>query len=1013
MSATSDSSSSNKSSQSPTNSHENSNIANAAQIQVLKLASDYAYQFWQNKPQAVQSFLRSYPLDSNLSHQQIDDLIQDYTIDDDLQVADEAGVITGLRHLRQLLMTRWIWQDALGLISLEQLTLELSNFADGCVIFAKDYVWQTLVKRYGHPTFRASRHQLNSLSSNASSHLSNSHTISSHSDDTAQADTHIMLADDMAVLAMGKLGAQELNLSSDIDLIFVHRARGETDGQKTNGQKSIENKRFMTRLGQGIIKLLDTNTADGFVFRVDMRLRPWGDGSDLAIHLSALEKYFTTHGRAWERFAWLKARIINPIDEQFAQQLQGLIKPFVFRYYVDYSAFSALREMKSLIQNQVAQREDLDNVKLGAGGIRDIEFIVQAFQLIYGGRHSQLEVKSCLKAMQVLYEFDFLDAETYENLQAAYRFLRRVEHGIQAIHDQQTQKLPTDPQWQHNLAVTLGFEDYAQFMATLNQHRQNVHLPFDRMVTERQNPAQEQAETDENQLATLADILTTENRQKLEQFWHSKLVAGLSEEARQRLDDAYPSLVHALIVHEEEMGLANVALPRLLTLLEAICRRSIYLVMLTENPNATVNLIPMLSASPWIAGELARYPVLLDSFLQQRYRHLPDKDELRDILRQRLLRVEANDEEDLLSVLRLFKNNQVLAVAASDVLAERPIMKVSDSLTYIAEVVLEKALERAFAELVKRHGYPMGVSGVPVSEANSGFAIIGYGKLGGLELGYASDLDLVFIHQINEQAQTTGDKSVSGMKFAARLAQKLMNYLNTQTRDGRAYEIDMRLRPSGNAGMMVVSSKSFEYYQHEKAWAWEHQALVRARAICGDKQVMAKFDDIRHNVLSQSRSIEQVKEDVSSMRAKMQNHLGSDKSTQAAGKFNLKQDAGGIIDIEFLAQYAVLAYAHDYPSLTKWTDNVRIFELLSELDIWSKQCCQDLTDAYLRFRAATHQLALAKEGLLVEDELWHDTRMVVQTWWQQIIGSHSAEVVADDKDEDMSRLPALIGDKTL
>ena len=862
-------------------------------------------------------------------------------------------------------------------------------------------MWQDLVKRYGQPTFRVTN---NTFGANQGIH----NKFDAGSIDNG--DGQKILPDDMAILAMGKLGAQELNLSSDIDLIFVHRARGETDGDKKDGTKCIENKRFMTRLGQGIIKLLDTNTADGFVFRVDMRLRPWGDGSDLAIHLSALEKYFANHGRAWERFAWLKARIINPIDETFSQQLQGLIKPFVFRYYVDYSAFSALREMKSLIQNQVAQREDLDNVKLGAGGIRDIEFIVQAFQLIYGGRHSQLEVKSCLQAMQALHEFDFLEDKTYANLQAAYRFLRRVEHGIQAIHDQQTQKLPTDPMWQHNLAVTLGFDDYAQFMATLNSHRQKVHVPFDRMVTERQNPDHDQVQSDESQRAALMSILNEENKQKLQQFWDSKLVAGLSDEARQRLDDAYPALVHALIVHEERMGLANVALPRLLTLLEAICRRSIYLVMLTENPNATVNLIPMLSASPWIAGELARYPVLLDSFLQQRYRHLPDKEELRDILRQRLLRVEPDDEEELLSVLRLFKNNQVLAVAASDVLAERPIMKVSDSLTYIAEVVLEKALERAFAELVKRHGYPMGIKGVPVSEANSGFAIIGYGKLGGLELSYASDLDLVFIHQIDEQAQTTGDKPVSGMKFAARLAQKLMNYLNTQTRDGRAYEIDMRLRPSGNAGMMVVSSKSFAHYQHEKAWAWEHQALVRARAICGDAQVMAKFDEIRHNVLSLPRTIEQVKEDVSSMRAKMQAHLGSDKQTQQAGKFNLKQDAGGIVDIEFLAQFAVLAYAHDYPSLTRWTDNVRIFETLATLGIWSEQSCQELTDAYLRFRAATHQLALAKEDLLVEDALWHDTRSIVQAQWQQLMGVISSQSLKSA--EDKSELPAFLGNKT-
>ncbi|WP_227680178.1 bifunctional [glutamate--ammonia ligase]-adenylyl-L-tyrosine phosphorylase/[glutamate--ammonia-ligase] adenylyltransferase [Psychrobacter sp. HII-4] len=935
----------------------------AEQLQILRTASEFAYQIWESRTVSCQTFLRSYPLDQTLTRQQIDDLIQDYTLDENYQLADEAKVMSGLRHLRTLLMMRWIWQDALHMIALEQLTDELSEFADGCISFAKNYTYQHLIKKYGEPTFINAQGQVQT--------------------------------DDMAIMAMGKLGAHELNLSSDIDLVFVHQARGETNGDKTKGTRSIDNKRFMTRLGQGIIKLLDNNTADGFVFRVDMRLRPWGDGSDLAIHLSALQKYFSLHGRAWERFAWLKARVVGYIEPPFYEQIQALIKPFVFRYYVDYSAFSALREMKSLIQNQVVQREDLDNIKLGAGGIRDIEFIVQAFQLIYGGRHPQLQIKSCLQAMQALYALEYLERSTYEQLQAAYRFLRRLEHGIQAINDQQTQRLPHDRQWQHNLAITLGFANWEGLLSTLNHHRHNVNVPFERMVTERQIPDHEDTDLEPEQLdaqiARLNEVLTEDNRELLQGFWQSKMVANLSDEARERLDDAYPVIVHALLAHQEQQQLANTALPRLISLLEAICRRSIYLVMIAENPNATIELIPMLSASPWIAKELAQYPVLLDTFLQQRYRHLPDKLELHDILRQQLLRVEPSDEEELLSVLRLFKKNQVLAVAASDVLAERPIMKVSDSLTYIAEVVLEAALERAFAEIVKRYGYPIGQDGDPVTEADCGFAIIGYGKLGGLELSYSSDLDLVFLHKIKEQGMTTGEKSVSGMKFAARLVQKLMNYLNTQTRDGRAYEIDMRLRPSGNAGMMVVSCHAFETYQMDKAWSWEHQALVRARAICGDKRVTARFCEIRREVLSLPRTIEQVRTEVTSMRIKMQKHLGTSQWQQQAGKFHLKQDAGGIIDIEFLAQFAVLAYSHDHPSLTKWSDNVRIFEEMALLGIWDQQVCQDLTDAYLRIRAATHQLALSEQSLLVDESLWKETRALVQDQWQHLMGVDDAE----------------------
>lgn len=927
------------------------------QIAVLQQASNFGYQYWQTKTNVVQSFLKSYPLTQTLDVQHIKDLIRDYTLDEDYQLADEAAVMRGLRHLRNLLMMRWIWQDALNLISLEQLTWELSKFADYCLIFAKDYVYQDLISRYGEPYFFDEKNKPHK--------------------------------DDLAIIAMGKMGAEELNLSSDIDLIFVHQGQGETvvDPLKQQGSKaakSIDNKKFFTKWGQGIINLLDKNTQDGFVFRIDMRLRPWGDGSDLAIHLSALEKYFAQHGRAWERFAWLKARIVNPVT--FSDSLEALIKPFVFRYYVDYSAFAALREMKSLIQNQVEQRQDTDNVKLGAGGIRDIEFIVQSFQLIYGGRVSDIRVKNCLQAMSQLEKHGFIDAVTHEQLAQAYRFLRRLEHGIQAINDEQTQRLPQDAKQRHQLAQVLGFADWTALLAKLNEYRQMVKIPFDELVSDRQQ-SDEQLQVDhQHNLSELEQKLSADNKDKLSQFWQSKLITGLSEEAKTRLNAAYPILINGLLHSGLSEDAINVALPRMLTLLEAVSRRSIYLVMFAENPTAAAKLIPMLAASPWIASELVSYPVLLDSFIREKYRHLPDKAELSDILRQQLLRVEPNDEEGLLNAFRFFKKTQVLAVAASDVLADRPLMKVSDSLTFIAEVVLEKALQRVFGELVKKHGYPVNAQGEPVSEAHNGFAIIGYGKLGGLEMSYSSDLDLVFIHDIDEEAMTLGEKPISGMKFAARLAQKLMNYLTTQTRDGRVYEIDMRLRPSGQAGMMVVSTHAFELYQMHKAWAWEHQALVRARAICGDSRVMTRFDQIRKEVLCLPRDKDSVRIEVSTMRHKMQDHLGSKPHTKQQGLFHLKQDAGGLVDIEFIAQFAVLAYANSYPALAVWSDNVRIFEALAKTGIIETEICQQLTHAYLRIRSMTHRLALAEQPILVDEAQWHELRNFVDEQWHRLIG---------------------------
>ncbi|MGL5251988.1 MAG: bifunctional [glutamate--ammonia ligase]-adenylyl-L-tyrosine phosphorylase/[glutamate--ammonia-ligase] adenylyltransferase [Moraxella sp.] len=922
------------------------------QIAILQQASKFGFHLWQTKAHIAQAFLKSYPLSQTLDVQHIKDLIRDYTLDEECQVADEVAVMRGLRHLRNLLMMRWIWQDALGLITLEQLTWELSKFADYCLIFAKDYMYQDLIQRYGEPIFYDEKNKPQ--------------------------------PDDLAVIAMGKMGAEELNLSSDIDLIFVHQGQGETNGDQSKGSKSIDNKKFFTKWGQGIIKLLDQQTQDGFVFRIDMRLRPWGDGSDLAIHLSALEKYFAQHGRAWERFAWLKARVVNPVA--FTETLHALIKPFVFRYYVDYSAFAALREMKSLIQNQVAQRQDTDNVKLGAGGIRDIEFIVQSFQLIYGGRVADIKVKNCLQAMQQLDHHGYLDADTHQQLAAAYRFLRRLEHGIQAINDEQTQRLPQNPEDQANLASVLGFANWSALINQLNDYREQVKRPFDNLVNDRQQPANQPEIDHKLNLTELDDALSDENKQKLSQFWQSKLITGLSDEAKSRLNAAYPILINGLLQSGLSNEIINIALPRLLTLLESVSRRSIYLVMFAENPDATAKLIPMLAASPWIASELVNYPVLLDSFIREKYRHLPDRQELGDILRQQLMRVEPDDEEGLLNAFRFFKKTQVLAVAASDVLADRPLMKVSDSLTFIAEVVLENALQRVFAELIKKHGYPLNAQGEPVSEHHNGFAIIGYGKLGGLEMSYSSDLDLVFIHDIDEQAMTLGEKPISGMKFAARLAQKLMNYLTTQTRDGRAYEIDMRLRPSGQAGMMVVSAHAFELYQLQKAWAWEHQALVRARAICGDHRVMTKFDRIRHTVLCLPRDKDSVRIEVSTMRHKMQDHLGSDKHTKQKGLFHLKQDAGGLVDIEFIAQFAVLAYAYEYPALATWSDNVRIFEVLGNSGLVDNDICHKLTQAYLRIRGMTHRLALAEKPILVDEAEWYTLRSFVDEQWYHLIG---------------------------
>lgn len=948
----------------------------STELDTLATASPFAFNIYHKNPKEASEFLTHQHFHHPLDRTDFDELICQFVAKyanmesaDLLSLikADEQAVMQSLRELRAFLMLKWIWQDALGVISLEQLTGELSDFADACLCFAKDHVYEALTARYGVPM-----------------------THEGQPFDKPKSKTPKPMLDEFAIIAMGKLGARELNLSSDIDLIFVHLGAGETDTSNI-GKKSVENQKFMTNLGRGVIRLLNDITAQGFVFRVDMRLRPWGDGSPLVMSLSALQKYFNQHGRTWERFAWLKARVVNGVSEPFLAGLGQARKNFVYRYYVDYTAFSALREMKTMIMGQQAQRQDTDNVKLGVGGIRDIEFIAQAFSLIYGGHHVALgERSACLDVLMVLGELDYLSADEVERLTQAYRFLRRLEHAIQARHDEQTQRLPTGDELVA-VARVMGFEGVAEFTEVLNAHRHHVSVPFNRMVTQRQSPKQAMKSRDELQYE-LQGLLSEQSLASLDEFWQSKMVQSLENEAKTRLDTAYPILLHALYHHAKSDGVARAeqAVPRLITLLEAICRRSIYLVMIAENPNATMGLIPMLSASSWIARELALHPMLLDDFLQQRYLHLPDKAELGDILRQQLLRVLPFDDEHYLSVIRTFKKSQVLAVATADILGLRHIMKVSDSLTFIAEVVLSSAIARAYEELTAKHGHPVRADGTPTDEINTGFAIVGYGKLGGLEMSYASDLDVVFLHNIDEKADTVGEnvKTMSGMKFASRLVQKVITYLTTQTRDGRAYELDMRLRPSGNAGVMVVSVGAFELYQHEKAWAWEHQALVRARGIVGDEAVLMAFDKVRQGVLTAQRESEQVRQEVLAMRQKMKEHLGvqDNKHGLINHQFHIKQDFGGLIDIEFLAQYMVLAHAHEYKNLAIWSDNVRIFEQVSISGLWSAEWCERLTEAYLDLRKATHELALSERQVVVDDENWQAIRAFVCGVWGEVIG---------------------------
>jgi len=904
---------------------------NIEQLQKTLHASQYAEQVLSLHQATLEHDYAIDQFQQSLSTAQIQQLVYDHLVN----IQDENTWMKVLRILRARLMFRWIWQDANQLTNVVKLTRELSDFADACIVAAKDFARIPLLAKHGEPMGYNGKIQ------------------------------------DLIVIGMGKLGAQELNLSSDIDLIFAFDEQGES-----NGRKCIDVQQFCILWGQKLIYLLDHITADGFVFRVDMRLRPWGDGSALAISHVALEKYLSQHGREWERYAWIKARIIT--GGQDGDSLLDMTRPFVFRKYVDYTAFEAMREMKAMIEREVARRNIADDIKLGAGGIREVEFIVQVFQLIYGGAKLELQDRQCLVSLKHLGEAGLLDHQSVEDIEDAYLFLRRVEHAIQALNDQQTQSLPTEPELRQRIIDTLGFDDWDAFIDFLNQKRNKVTFQFEHLIKEKglDSPIESFSQLE----SQLNEILDSNAQNLIHEFWYGHAIKKLPAKAVQRLKEFWPHLVEAVL----QSNSPQVALMRLMPLVESVMRRTVYLVMLIESKGALQRLVKMATVSPWICEELTHYPVLLDEFLSMDF-ELPRRDYLEDSLRQQLLRIEIDQVEDQMRVLRLFKKSNVLTVAASDVLAESPLMKVSDALTDIAEVSVIATLNLAYQTVAKRHGYPVDAEGLRCSLDHMAYAVIGYGKVGGIELGYGSDLDLVFIHYMDEQADTDGQKAISGFEFAMRVAQKFMSLMTTQTLDGRVYEIDTRLRPSGEAGLLVTSLKAFEQYQLKSAWLWEHQAIVRARSIAGEQSLRAKFEELRCRVLTLPREEETVRKEVLNMRQKMKDHLGSSKDQKKDGIFHLKQDAGGIVDIEFMAQYVVLAWSGTNPDLAHYSDNVRILEDAAKAGCLSSDDVSALIQAYLSERAESHRLALANHNMQVSAADWHDTREVVCKLWQRLI----------------------------
>ena len=867
------------------------------------------------------------------------------------ELADqEVELGPALRGFRQRHMLRIVWRDFCRLADTLETVRDTSLLAEACIAEALAGSHAELERRFGVP-------------------------IGKHSGEPQQ----------LIVLAMGKLGARELNVSSDIDLIFAFPEAGYTNSEK----RPISNEEFFTKVGQGVITALDQVTPEGFVFRVDMRLRPYGESGALVHNFTALEEYYQDQGRDWERYALIKASPVTG-DPEAAQQLMQSLRPFIYRRYVDFGVIESLRGMKQMISAEVRRRGLQDNVKLGHGGIREVEFIAQCFQLIRGGRDLGLQQRELLQVLEECASLGCLPREVVDELRSAYLFLRDSEHAIQGYQDKQTQELPGDPLAQLAMATVMGFAGWEEYRDALARHRSIVSGHFSELIAP---PEDEEAsgETDDSldlwgedmdsaALSALGYRDEIVSLQRLQDLRNSNRVTALQVEGRERLEQFMPLLVRACA----EAGDPDLALARVLPLVIAVVRRSAYLVLLMENPPALAELVLLCCASPWIAEQMSRNPVLLDEFLDRSSLYnAPDKDELRSQLVQQVARLATDDLEAQMDALRYFKASQVLRVAASEIAERLPVMKVSDNLTWIAEVILEQVLAVAWADLTRKHGEPKRQS------AGCGFAVFGYGKLGGIELGYSSDLDLVFIHE-GVRGSTDGERSIDNSVFYMRLGQRMIHILETRMALGQLYEVDMRLRPDGNSGSLVPGVDGFASYQHKNAWTWEHQALVRARFAAGDPAVARKVEQVRADILCRQREETELAKEVVKMRKRMSEHL---LSGEGHTLFHLKQGSGGIVDIEFMVQFAVLAWAHDHPELARWSDNVRILEVLGKEGLFTADQVQALTQAYLDYRGVAHQLALQQEPAAVSAERFTDQRAQVQQLWQSLLGKLDTETV--------------------
>ncbi|MFZ2508007.1 MAG: bifunctional [glutamate--ammonia ligase]-adenylyl-L-tyrosine phosphorylase/[glutamate--ammonia-ligase] adenylyltransferase [Steroidobacteraceae bacterium] len=867
--------------------------------------------------------------------------------------ADEKPFMDGLRRLRRREMVRIAWRDLSGAAPLVEVLGELSDLADAAIAGAVSFAQQSLAMRHGVPRSSTG------------------------------------VAQELVVLGMGKLGGRELNFSSDVDLILLHPEAGETDGSRP-----ISNEEFFTRVGQALVRMLHTRTEEGFVFRVDLRLRPFGESGPLVVNFGAFEDYLQMHGRDWERYAYVKARAITGIPA-YRELYDGTVRPFVYRRYLDFGVFESLRDMKEMIAREVARRELQHDIKLGPGGIREIEFIVQAQQLIRGGSEPDLQTPSLLAVLPRLQGVKLLPAAAVAGLLDAYEFLRRCENRLQMAADQQTHALPADEAGRDRLAAAMGASGWGEFIRALDARRATVTAHFNDMVFGPGGHGTGAQAEKLDSLWTSEPVADAVGREIARLGIRNEAAAGLlldlrrsayfrrlDEFGRRRLAVLLPRLLTEISAAAGGDPAPDelVLLTRLIRVIEAIGGRTAYLALLNENQSALSRLVSVCGLGDYLARQVAAHPLLLDELLDPRiFETVPDRAQFRQELAIRLCHA-GDDEERQVDALRHFRRAATFRTAMQDLTGRLPLMQVSDRLTDVAELVLEQALALAWQKTAAVHGEPLCADAESPRVAR--VAIVGYGKLGGMELGYGSDLDLVFLHDsAGGQQQTGGPKVVDNELFFLRLAQRLVHLLTVHTAAGRLYEVDVRLRPSGKGGLAFTQIGAFEEYQSREAWTWEHQALLHSRRVAGDAQLGVEFGRIRRRVLMHSVRRHTLREDIVAMRERMRTEL----SRARDGLFDLKQDRGGIADIEFMAQYWVLRSADAYPLLCEFSDTIRHLESVGSAALVDHRTIDCLVDAYRRYREVAHHLSLEQRSPVVEQGQFAETRRRIAAVWDRVM----------------------------